>query len=77
MLRKVEHGELVAGVADFEAGRGGSKRKTIAEGQLSDVFGIEIAEVVPAARVPTSKKAGQGKSGAVTAQGAGRVSGKR
>ena len=77
VLRKVEHAELVAGVADFEAGRSGSKRKTIAEGQLSDVFGIEIAEVVPAARVTTAKKAGRGKSAAVTGRGARRVTGKR
>jgi uncharacterized Zn finger protein len=77
VLRKVEHGELVAGATDFEAAHGGSKRKTIAEGQLSDVFGIEIAEAMPAARVPTSKKAGRGKSAAVGARGARRVNRKR
>jgi uncharacterized Zn finger protein len=78
VLRRVEHGELVADVADFEAGRGGSRRKTIAEGELSDVFGIEIAEVVPVARRTTLKKrAGRGKSGGDAARGARRVSGKR
>ena len=79
VLRKVEHGELVAGAADFEAARGGgSKRKTIAEGQLSDVFGIEIAGAVPAERVASSKKPGRRrKSGAVASRGARRVDRKR
>ena len=77
VLRKVEHAELVAGATDFEAARGGSKRKTIADGELSDVFGIEIAEAVPAARVTAARKAGRGKSGGAAARGARRVSGKR
>ena len=51
ILRKVAHAELVTDAAGFEATRGGTKRKTIADSQLSDVFGIEIAEAAPAARV--------------------------
>jgi uncharacterized Zn finger protein len=78
VLREVEHAELVAGAADFAVTRSsGSKRKTIAEGQLSDVFGIEIAEATPAARVPTSKKPGGRKSAAVGARGARLVTRKR
>ena len=77
VLRKVEHSELVAGATDFEAARSGSRRKTIEEGQLSDVFGIEIAEVMPAARVTTPQKAGRGKSAGTTARGSRRVSRKR
>ena len=62
VLRKVEHAELVAGAADFEATRSGSGRKTIADSQLSDVFGIEIAAATPVVRVRTVKKAGRRKS---------------
>lgn len=55
VLRKVEHAELVAGAADFEVTRRGAKRKTIAAGELGDVFGIEIA-ASPPARGTTAKK---------------------
>jgi hypothetical protein len=56
ILRKVEHAGLVAGAADFKATRGGSKRKTVADSQLSDVFGIEIAAAMPAATAVTTAK---------------------
>jgi uncharacterized Zn finger protein len=56
VLRKVEHAELIASAADFKTTRSGSKRKTIADNQLSDVFGIEISEAMPAARAATKKK---------------------
>lgn len=62
LLRKVEHAELVAGAADFEGPRSGSKRKTIAESQLSDVFGIELAEATPAVPPTTQKKPAPRKS---------------
>jgi uncharacterized Zn finger protein len=57
MLRKVEQAELIAGSADFEAARRGSKRKTIADDQLADVFGIEIAHLA------TAKKARRRRPG--------------
>ena len=62
ILRKVEHAELVAGAADFEATRVGSKRKTLADSELSDVFGIEIAETTPTVPATTAKKPGPRKS---------------
>ena len=62
ILRKVAHAELLAGAADFEATRSGSKRKTLADSQLSDVFGIEIAEATPAIPTTTAKKLGRRKS---------------
>lgn len=78
VLRKVEHAELVAGAADFKTTRGESKRKTIADSQLSDVFGIEIAEAMPAARATPAKKPVRRKStAATTARGARGVTRKR
>jgi uncharacterized Zn finger protein len=69
-LRKVEHAELIAGLVDFEATRRESKRKTIADDQLSDVFGIELAEAA-VARVTTGKKPRRRKpSTAATTRGA-------
>ncbi len=53
VLRKVEHTELIAGVADFEVTRRESKRKTIAESDLGDVFGIEVAQA-PATQGPAA-----------------------
>jgi uncharacterized Zn finger protein len=57
LLRKVDHLELIAGaidsapVADVRKSRG---RKTIAAGDLADVFGIEIAEAeIPASASPS------------------------
>ena len=61
ILRKVEHAELVAGAADFEATRVGSKRKTLADSELSDMFGIEIAETTPTVQPTTAKKPGPRK----------------
>jgi len=53
LLRKVEQAELIAGSTEFDAARGKSKRKTIADDQLGDVFGIEIANATqPASRKP-------------------------
>ena len=73
LLRKVDHLELIAGAVDgapvVDAGKSRGK-KTIAAGDLADVFGIEMAEAelpprprqrlpkTPAkSRVPASKKA--------------------
>ena len=70
ILRKVEHAELVASAADFKATPSGSKRKTIAANQLSDVFGIEIAEAIPDLPATTAKKPGRRKSAAAKARGA-------
>ena len=75
LLRKVEHAELVADAADFNAARSGSKRKTIADNQLSDLFGIEIAEVMPVVPVRAAKKSGGRKS--VTVAGVRQMSRKR
>ena len=72
ILRKVEHAELVASAADFKATRSGSKRKTIADNQLSDVFGIEIAEATPV-QATTAKKPGRQKSPAAAAGRARKV----
>jgi len=47
LLRGVDHDELIsaeAAVAATVAGASGSKRKRIADGDLADVFGIEITE---------------------------------
>ena len=68
ILRKVEHAELVASATDFEATRTGSKRKTLADSQLSDVFGIEIAETTPTVRPTTAKKPGPRKPAPVKAR---------
>jgi len=77
VLRKVEHAELVAGAADFNATRSGPQRKTIADSQLSDVFGIEIAEGLPAVSVTTAKKPGRKKSASATGERARRATRKR
>ncbi len=60
LLRKVDHLELIAGavdsasVADVRKGRG---KKTIAAGDLADVFGIEMAEAeTPAANAAAIAK---------------------
>jgi uncharacterized Zn finger protein len=62
LLRKVDHLELIAGAVDrapaAAAGRSRSK-KTIAAGDLADVFGIEMAEAedsAAAAPSPTAAK---------------------
>ena len=55
VLREVEHAELIAGAADLEVTRRESKRKTIADGDISDVFGIEIADA-PAMPLTTPNK---------------------
>jgi len=67
VLRKVEHAELVARVADLDVTRGGPKRKTIAEGELGSVFGIEIAQAAPAGRVAAAKKPVRRKPAAIAA----------
>jgi uncharacterized Zn finger protein len=63
VLRKVEHAELIAGSTDFQATQSESKRKTIANDQLGDVFGIEIADT-PATSTTTAKKPRPRKPGA-------------
>ena len=56
LLRKVDHLELIAGVVDGAPVVGAAKsrgKKTIAVGDLADVFGIEMADAeTPAAPVP-------------------------
>lgn len=58
-LREVDHTELITQAADVSTltARTGSKRKTIAADQLSDVFGIDIAtdEPVPPCEPKTRK----------------------
>lgn len=73
LLRKVEHAELIAGAAELEVTRRESNRKTIAEGELGNVFGIEIADT-PVARVTAVKKPGRRKPSAATKRGARRGS---
>jgi uncharacterized Zn finger protein len=67
ILRKVDHTELVASAVDLKATRSGSKRKTIDDSQLSDVFGIEIVDTTPPVRVATAKKPARRKSPAARA----------
>ena len=73
ILRKVEHAELIASAADFKATPSGSKRKTIADNQLSDMFGIEISEAMPTVHATTAKKSGPRKSPADAAGRARKV----
>ena len=60
LLRKVDHLELIAGAVEARptAGAGKSRgKKTIAAGDLADVFGIEMAEAeVPALAPPATAK---------------------
>ena len=44
-LRNVEHTELIAAAVDLGASQPGTRRKTIAEEDLSGVFGIELTQV--------------------------------
>ena len=62
LLRQVDHAELIAGASDLEVTRTGSKRRTIAANQLSDVFGIDIAQEPPPARAPSVRKPGRPKA---------------
>ena len=73
ILRKVEHAELVASAVDLKATRSGSRRKTIDDSQLSDVFGIEIADTTPPVRVTAAKKPTRRKSPAARAVRARKV----
>ena len=60
LLRKVDHLELIAGAVDSApvAGAGKSRgKKTIAAGDLADVFGIEMAEAeIPPMPSPRSRR---------------------
>lgn len=76
VLRKVEQADLIAGSTDFEATRGESKRKTIADDQLGEVFGIEIADVPPT-RVTTAKKPGRRKPSVEITRRAGGTTARR
>jgi uncharacterized Zn finger protein len=65
LLRKVDHLELIEGAVDAgpvsEAGKPKGK-KTIAAGDLADVFGIEMAEAeTPAEAAPANAKANASK----------------
>jgi uncharacterized Zn finger protein len=53
-LRKLDHGELIAAAVDVEGARGKTQRKTIAEGDLAGVFGIELADAPRPARTSRS-----------------------
>jgi uncharacterized Zn finger protein len=60
LLRKVDHLELIAGVVDgspvVDAGKS-PRKKTIAAGDLAEVFGIEMAEVeIPTEAPPAIAK---------------------
>jgi uncharacterized Zn finger protein len=56
VLRQVDHAELIAGASELQVTRRGSKRRTIAASDLSEVFGIEIAQTAPTGRMPTARK---------------------
>ena len=66
ILRKVEHTD-VASAVHLKATRSGSKRKTIDDSQLSDVFGIEMADTTSPVRGTTAKKPVRRKSPAARA----------
>jgi uncharacterized Zn finger protein len=53
VLRQVDHAELIAGASELEVARPISRRRTIEADQLSDVFGIDIAQ---AAAAPAARK---------------------
>ena len=76
VLRKVDHAELIAGVADLEVTRRESKRKTIADSEISDVFGIDIA-AVPAAPLTPTRPPGRRKPRTATTQRARGVNPRR
>jgi len=65
-LRQVDHLELISGAGSPAAAAGSATRKTIANDQLGDVFGIDLetvptneasAEVPPKATAPSSRPA--------------------
>ena len=56
-LRNLEHGELIAAAADLGAAPAKSRRKRIAEADLSGVFGIEWAEEARPAEAPRARLA--------------------
>lgn len=56
-LRKVDHGELIAHATDIEVSRKPARRKTLDDGDLGQVFGIEIAEAP--ARPSRAKRPGR------------------
>jgi uncharacterized Zn finger protein len=49
-LRKVDHSELITDLDATELGRKKTRRKTVAESDLADVFGIEIESNTPPAK---------------------------
>ena len=65
LLREVDHEELISvGAEGLTEATAGSGRKKVAEGDLSEVFGIEIDET-PARKAPPTKKAVQSKKKSV------------
>ena len=69
LLRKVDHLELIADAVDAAPAAGKGKphgKKTIAAGDLADVFGIELTEPEPSVAAPaapvTSQKAPRASS---------------
>ena len=58
-LRNVEHGELIAAAADLRVPQRGTPRKTIGAGDLSSVFGIELAEAPRQLRVRKKRSAAE------------------
>jgi len=80
LLRKVDHLELIEGAVDAgpvsEAGKPKGK-KTIATGELADVFGIEMAEPeTPAAAAP-AKASKSAKAGVSASKAASKKTPKR
>ena len=51
-LRHLDHAELIDAAVERQRAPGKSQRKTIAEGALADVFGIELAQEARSARKP-------------------------
>ena len=59
-LRQVDHAELVTDLDATQLGRKNSSRKTVADSDLADVFGIEIEAGTPPP-APKKKRKGPGK----------------
>src|SRR5262249_52187046 len=61
LLRKVDHLELVEEAVSRAGEKTATKQKTLAESDVADVFGIELAEPEPAAK-PARRKAAKAKA---------------
>lgn len=81
LLRGVDHDELIGAETEAAAGRvvqRGGKRKRIADQDLADVFGIDVAPAEPPPK-PAGKKAAKKKTAkkAAKKKAAGKVSAKK